>query len=61
MTAGKAADLVLLNGNPLEDIAATRAIHAVVLRGQVQDRGALDNMMSVTKAKVAAWDKAAGG
>lgn len=59
VTAGKAADLVLLNGNPLEDIAATRAIHAVVLRGQMQDRAALDGMMSDTRAKVAAWDKAA--
>ena len=36
--AGKLADLVLLNGNPLEDISYTRDIHAVVFDGQLIDR-----------------------
>jgi hypothetical protein len=31
---GRAADLVLLDMNPLEDISHTRKIHAVVLGGQ---------------------------
>jgi len=53
---GMAADLVLLDRNPLEDIAATRAIGAVVMRGQVFDRAALDTMLADTKAKVAAWN-----
>lgn len=53
---GKAADLVLLDRNPLEDIAATRAIHAVILRGTVHDRAALDRMLAETRAKVAAWN-----
>ena len=53
---GKAADLVLLDRNPLEDIGATRAIHAVVLRGSVYDRAALDKMLAETRAKVATWD-----
>lgn len=53
---GKAADLVLLDRNPLEDIGATRAIHTVVLRGSVYDRAALDTMLADTRAKVAAWD-----
>lgn len=53
---GKAADLVLLDRNPLEDIGATRAIHTVVLRGSVYDRAALDKMLADTRAKVAAWD-----
>lgn len=57
---GKAADLVLLDANPLEDIAATRAIHAVVLRGQVQDRAALHRMLADARSKVAAWDQAVG-
>lgn len=53
---GKAADLVLLDRNPLEDINATRAIHAVVLRGSVYDRAALDAMLADTRAKVTAWN-----
>ncbi|SNS59344.1 Imidazolonepropionase [Sphingopyxis indica] len=57
--AGKAADLVLLDRNPLEDIGATRAIRAVVLRGAVYDRAALDKMLADTRSKVAAWDAAA--
>jgi imidazolonepropionase-like amidohydrolase len=58
--AGKAADLVLLDGNPLEDIRATRAIHTVVLRGTVYDRAALDRMLADARAKVEAWDRASG-
>ncbi|UKK86034.1 amidohydrolase family protein [Sphingopyxis sp. BSN-002] len=53
---GMAADLVLLTKNPLEDIAATRAIDAVVMRGAVYDRAALDKMLAGTRAKVAAWN-----
>jgi len=52
---GMAADLVLLDKNPLVDIAATRAIDTVVMRGTVHDRAALDKMLADTKAKVAAW------
>jgi len=57
--AGMAADLVLLDRNPLEDIAATRAIDTVVMRGTVHDRAALDKMLSDTRARVTAWDAAA--
>ena len=53
---GMAADLVLLDRNPLEDIAATRAIDTVIMRGTVQDRVALDKMLADARAKVAAWD-----
>ena len=35
---GKVADLVLLDGNPLEDIANTRRISAVVANGRLFDR-----------------------
>ncbi len=55
----KAADLVLLDRNPLEDIKATRTIHAVILRGALHDRAALDRMLDETRAKVAAWNAAA--
>ncbi len=58
---GKAADLLLLDRNPLEDIEAIRAIRAVVMRGKVYDRAALDSMLADTKAKVAAWNAAVSG
>jgi len=57
---GKAADIVLLGRNPLEDISATRAIDTVILRGRVHDRAALDAMLAEARAKVAAWDAAEG-
>ncbi|MCQ4166089.1 amidohydrolase family protein [Tahibacter sp. P2K] len=55
---GKAADLVLLQKNPLQDIAATRAISTVILRGEVYDRAALDAMLDATRKQVAAWNAA---
>jgi imidazolonepropionase-like amidohydrolase len=42
--AGKMADLVLLDRNPLVDIAHVRAIRAVVFNGRLFDRPALDAM-----------------
>lgn len=59
VAVGKAADLVLLERDPLQDIDATRAIDAVILRGRVYDRKALDAMLDATRKKVAAWNKAA--
>jgi imidazolonepropionase-like amidohydrolase len=56
---GKAADLVLLDANPLADIGATRAIRLVVLRGQVFDRAALDGLLATARTQVAAWNAAA--
>jgi len=43
---GKLADLVLLDANPLDDIANTRRIRAVVLAGRYFDRGDLDRMLN---------------
>ena len=51
---GKVADVVLLDADPLHDIAATRKIHAVVLRGQVHDRADLDAMLGDVERRVAA-------
>ncbi|MBX9602266.1 MAG: amidohydrolase family protein [Bryobacteraceae bacterium] len=45
---GVAADLVLLHGNPLQDISQTARIHAVVARGRLLDREKLDAMLAVT-------------
>ncbi|MEZ4589102.1 MAG: amidohydrolase family protein, partial [Gemmatimonadales bacterium] len=42
---GKSADLVLLDADPLADLANTRAIDAVVTRGRLLDRGTLDRML----------------
>jgi imidazolonepropionase-like amidohydrolase len=45
VATGKLADLVLLDANPLDDIANTRRIRAVVLAGRYFDRAALDRML----------------
>lgn len=52
ITVGKAADLLLLDRNPLADISATRAIRGVVMRGVYHDRAALDAMLRETAARV---------
>ena len=47
--AGKAADLVLLSANPLDDIRNTRRIEAVVLRGRLLPRKELDAILAAAK------------
>jgi imidazolonepropionase-like amidohydrolase len=51
VTKGKAADLLLLDANPLTDIAATRSIRGVVLHGKWLDRAALDALLAEAKSK----------
>lgn len=43
---GSAADFVLLESNPLEDIARLGTIRAIVVRGRYLDREALDAMLA---------------
>jgi imidazolonepropionase-like amidohydrolase len=43
---GKAADLVLLDANPLLDIRNTKKISAVVRNGRLLNRETLDRMLS---------------
>ena len=56
ITAGRRADLLLLDANPLDDIRATRSIRAVILRGRIYDRPALDRLLEETRTQVAAWN-----
>lgn len=47
--AGRRADLVLLNKNPLDDIKNTSSIETVILDGKVFDRDQLDAMLEAVK------------
>ena len=49
---GKAADLVLLNADPLLDIRNTQQIDSVVMRGRYFSRGDLDAMLAKVAAAV---------
>ena len=51
---GKLADLVLLDANPLDDIANTQKIRGVVLAGRYFDRPALDRMLHQVEQAAAA-------
>jgi imidazolonepropionase-like amidohydrolase len=50
---GKAADILILNANPLADIAATRAIRTVVLHGQTYNRAQLDRLLAEARRAAA--------
>ena len=51
VAAGKIADLLVLDRNPLDDITATRAIRAVVVKGRLLDRPALDGILADVAAR----------
>lgn len=44
IAAGKLADMVLLGGDPLQDIANVRTIHGVVMNGRFFDRSRINEM-----------------
>jgi tetratricopeptide (TPR) repeat protein len=50
---GKVADLVLLDANPLEAIGNTKKIDAVIYRGKLYSRAALDEMLTKVEALAA--------
>jgi imidazolonepropionase-like amidohydrolase len=60
VAAGKVADLVLLDADPLTDIGNTRAVRAVVLRGRLFAGAALDSLRTAGAAPAAATDSAPG-
>jgi imidazolonepropionase-like amidohydrolase len=47
---GKYADLVILDANPLADVANTTRIHAVVMGGRILLRDALDTLLAKVEA-----------
>jgi imidazolonepropionase-like amidohydrolase len=49
VTHGKAADFVLLDANPLDDIQNTQKIRAVIVQGKYLDRAALDALLAHAK------------
>jgi imidazolonepropionase-like amidohydrolase len=51
--AGKFADLLLLDANPLGDIRNTQKIHAVILRGKFLDRASLDQSLADVRSVAA--------
>ncbi|WP_077033900.1 amidohydrolase family protein [Pelomonas sp. KK5] len=50
LAEGKAADILVLDADPLQDIAATRKIRAVMSHGRLMDRAELDRMLKETRA-----------
>lgn len=53
LAPGKAADILILDADPLADIAATRAIRSVVLKGRLLDRDALNALLAEARRKAA--------
>ena len=51
VAAGKSADFIVLDANPLDDITNTRRIAAVYLRGTMVDRAALRARWTGTTSK----------
>ena len=50
---GKVADLVLLDANPLDDIANTKKINSVIYGGKLFPRAELDHMLAQVEALAA--------
>jgi imidazolonepropionase-like amidohydrolase len=59
--AGKIADLVLLDRDPLADIHNTRAIQAVVLNGKLFPHAALDAMLAKAQKLASRQENGAAG
>lgn len=53
IAAGKKADILLLNANPLADIHNTQQIYGLVVKGKILDRAALDALLQEVKEKTA--------
>ncbi|MEQ8304196.1 MAG: amidohydrolase family protein [Cyclobacteriaceae bacterium] len=51
LETGKSGDVLILNGNPLEDISSTQDISTVILRGKIYNRQSLDSILLTVKEK----------
>jgi imidazolonepropionase-like amidohydrolase len=51
VTVGSPGDLVLLDGNPLDDITNTRRVAGLVRRGQWYDRATLDQLLAEAEGR----------
>jgi imidazolonepropionase-like amidohydrolase len=54
VAVGKRGDLILLDADPLADVANTRQIAAVFIQGRMLDRAEIDRRMARLKARTAA-------
>ncbi len=61
VAAGRVADFVLLDANPLENIRHTSRIRAVVRGGRYLDRDALDDILTAAERLAAATVEPSGG
>ena len=52
---GKVADLLLVEGNPLDDISNTQRIRSVVFDGNLYDREALDGLQALVRQRARSW------
>ncbi len=55
IAVGHRADILLVSGNPLRDIAQTRNIEAVILAGQLYDRPQLNHLLDIAEANANHW------
>jgi imidazolonepropionase-like amidohydrolase len=58
VAAGKVADLVLLDADPLQDIRNTQRIAAVMFNGNLYDRAALDRISQYVERQAGSWTAA---
>ena len=55
LAASKSADFIVLDANPLDDIANTRRISSVYLRGAAVDRTATDGEAGRSSISSSGW------
>lgn len=56
--AGRVADLIVLDADPLADIRHTQRIRAVVVSGNLYDRAALDGIQALVRRRARSWSVA---
>ena len=55
VAAGKVADLLLLDADPLADVRNARRLRAVVFAGNLYDRAALEGLRRTVRARARSW------